>query len=64
MTIFTKGDPYYNPNLPLDRETFGLRLRLLRPLAFALRDEWQSHHSLVGALNVIGKELWKLARHV
>lgn len=64
MAIFTRSDPYYNPNLPLDRETFGLRLRLLRPLAFALRDEWQSHHSPVGAFRVMGKELRRLARHV
>jgi GT2 family glycosyltransferase len=64
VAIFTEGDPYYNPNLPLDRETFGLRWRLLRPLAFALRDEWQSHHSPLGALNVIGKEFWRLVRHV
>lgn len=34
--IFTKGDPYYNPNLPLDRETYGLRFRLLRSLVFTL----------------------------
>lgn len=61
--IFTKGDPYYNQNLPLNCETFGLRLRLLRPLAFALRDEWRTYHSPVRALGVIGKELLRLARH-
>lgn len=62
-TLFKKGDPYYNPNLPLDRETFGLRFRLLRPLAFALRNEWQTHHSPARALRVIGSELLRLTRH-
>lgn len=64
MAIFINGDPYYNPNLPLDRETFGLRLRWLRPMAFALREEWQAHHSPVDAFRVMGKELRRLARHV
>ena len=56
-TIFAKGDPYYNPNLPLDRETFGLHLRQLRPMAFALRDEWQAHHSLLGIVAGFSREL-------
>lgn len=61
--IFTKGDPYYNPNLPLDRETYGLRFRLLRPLAFALRNAWQQQHSLVSTIHVITKELFRLTHH-
>lgn len=65
LAIFNNGDPYYNPNLPLDRENFGLRFRLLRPFAFILRDEWQKNHSLVRALGVLGKQLLqRLARHV
>ncbi len=63
-TIFDKGDPYYNPHLPLNRETFGLRLRWLRPMAFALRDEWQNHHSSIGLFKVMSRELRKLLRHV
>lgn len=62
-TIFDKGDPYYNPHLPLNRETFGLRLRWLRPLAFALRDEWQNHRSPARTLKIMGRELQKLLRH-
>ncbi|MDS4028034.1 MAG: glycosyltransferase [Candidatus Contendobacter sp.] len=61
--FFINGDPYYNPNLPLDRETFGLRFRLLRPLAFALQNEWQTHRSLNRALRIIGSELLRLIRH-
>ncbi|HQD57371.1 MAG TPA: glycosyltransferase family 2 protein [Candidatus Competibacteraceae bacterium] len=63
-TIFDKGDPYYNPHLPLNRETFGLRLRWLRPMAFAVRDEWQNHHSSIGLFKVMCRELRKLFRHV
>lgn len=62
--VFAKGDPYYNPHLPLNRETFGLRWRWLRPLAFAVRDEWQNHHSPMGTLKLMGRELRKLTRHV
>lgn len=58
-----KGDPYYNPNLPLDRETFGLRLRSLRPAAFALRDEWQTRRSLSGVCSVLSRELLRFIRH-
>ena len=58
--VFTKGDPYYNPNLPLDRETFGLHLRQLRPMGFTLRDEWQAHHSLKGLLAGFSRELLRL----
>ena len=60
IAVFTKGDPYYNLNLPLDRETFGLRLRQLRPMGFALRDEWQAHHSLKGILAGFSRELLRL----
>ncbi|MGB5064733.1 MAG: glycosyltransferase family 2 protein [Candidatus Competibacter sp.] len=60
IAIFTKGDPYYNPNLTLNRETFGLRLRQLRPMGFALRDEWQAHHSLIGVLAGFSRELLRL----
>ena len=63
ITIFIKGDPYYNPNLPLGRETYGLRFRLLRPLAFALRDEWQKNHSPLRIMRVIAKGLLRLAYH-
>lgn len=63
-TIFTKGDPYYNPNLPLDRETFGLHLRQLRPMAFALRDEWRAHHSLSRLVGGFSRELLRLIRRV
>ncbi len=58
--LFAGGDPYYNPHLPLDRETFGLRLRQLRPVAFALRDEWQAHRSLTGVLTGLSRELRRL----
>lgn len=61
--IFKNGDPYYNPNLPLNCETFGLRWRYLRPLAFELRNSWQTHHSLAKAIGVIGRSLLKIAYH-
>lgn len=51
--VFAKGDPYYNPNLPLDRENFGLRLRRLRPLAFMLRNMWQRHYLIRKTYNHI-----------
>lgn len=62
--LFTRGDPYYSPHLPLDRETFGLRFRQLRPMAFALRNEWQAHHSLLGIMAELSRELLRLIHRV
>ncbi|MDS4041661.1 MAG: glycosyltransferase family 2 protein [Candidatus Competibacter sp.] len=45
--LLDRGDPYYNINLPLNRENFGLKFRWLRPFLFALRDEWMLSRSFV-----------------
>jgi GT2 family glycosyltransferase len=55
--LLARGDPYYNPNLPLNRENFGLKLRWLRSLAFVLRKEWVASRSLSKLISRLVRQL-------
>ncbi|MCP5196803.1 MAG: glycosyltransferase family 2 protein [Gammaproteobacteria bacterium] len=60
--ILSEGDPYYNPNLPINSENFGLRLRWLRPFAFALRDEWRCSRSFIRMVIQLINSVGRLVR--